>query len=81
MIEIASHGDLYARDHWLGGLRAASARELAATTPVHITVATAPRAASIKELVARCPDPGAALRLDNADRVLAQGEPVKCTDR
>jgi hypothetical protein len=81
VIEIAAHGDAFVRDRWLGGLRAASRRELAAAEPPHITLATAPRAAPIKELVALCRAPAAALRLDNPERVLAAGERFKCTDR
>ena len=81
VLELAVHGDPIARARWLGGLRAATQRELAAAEPRHITIAHAPRAASIRELVATCPDPTAALTLDNADRVIAAGEPFKCTNR
>jgi hypothetical protein len=81
VLELAVHGDVFARDRWLGGLRAASKRELAAAEPRHITIAYASHAASIRELVTSCPDPGAALALDNADRVIGAGEPFKCTNR
>jgi hypothetical protein len=81
VLELAPKTDPFVRDRWLAGLRAASPRELAAAEPVRIALARAPRAGSVRQLVAICPDPDRALALDDPDRVLARGELVKCTDR
>ncbi len=81
VIELAAKSDPFVRDRWLEGLRAASPGELAAAEPVRITLARAPQAGSIRQLVAICPDPDRALDLDDPDRVIAEGELVKCTDR
>lgn len=69
------------RDRWLAGLRAASPAELAAAEPPQLALVEAPHAGTVAELVARCPDPAAARRLDRPDRVLAAGDPIKCTNR
>jgi predicted Zn-dependent protease len=62
-------------------LRLATAAELAASAPARIRLATASKRARLRELVATCIDPKAALALDDPDRVIAAGERFKCTDR
>lgn len=81
VIELAAKSDPFIRDRWLQGLRAASPRERRAAEPVRIALEPAPYAGSVRQLVAICPDPDRALDLDDPDRVLAEGELVKCTDR
>ncbi len=80
VIELAVHGDSTTRNRWLTGLRAATEEELAAAEPTRIALVDAPRTAKLRELVRLCPDPDAALALDNAERPIAAGEPIKCTD-
>ncbi|MGE5182038.1 MAG: M48 family metalloprotease, partial [Acidobacteriota bacterium] len=81
VLELAPHADPLVRDAWLAGLRVATAGELAAAEPRRIALAVAPHAAPIRDLVAACPDPDAALALDDPDRRVDAGEPFKCTDR
>jgi hypothetical protein len=81
VIEISAGTDDFTRDRWLGSLRAASQAELVAAEPPHVVLHYATRAARIAELVSQCPDSEAARRLDDPDRVLAAGEPFKCTNR
>ena len=81
VIELAPRSDPFIRDRWLEGLRAASSDELAAAEPRHLAIVRAPLAGTVAELAAACPDPEAARELDRADRVLAAGDPIKCTDR
>ena len=81
VIELAVHGDAQTRDRWLSGLRDATQAELVAAEPARIELVPAPVRASVEELVAGCPDPGAARALDNPERVVEQGELIKCTDR
>jgi hypothetical protein len=81
VIELAPRSDPFIRDRWLEGLRAASSDELAAAEPRHLAIVPAPHAGTVAELAAACPDPEAARELDRADRVLAAGDPIKCTDR
>jgi hypothetical protein len=81
VIELATHGDSFENKRWLGGLRAASRRELAAAEPRRIVLATASREAKFATLAEACPNPAAALELDDPDRVIEPGTPFKCTDR
>jgi len=81
VIELAVHGDSLADKRWLGGLRAATRRELAAAEPARIELATATREARFSTLAEACPNPAAALELDDPDRVIEPGTPFKCTDR
>jgi hypothetical protein len=81
VLELAPHADPLVRDRWLAGLRATTADELATAEPPRLQIHTAPRDATVGELVATCPNATAALRLDDADRRIAAGELFKCTDR
>jgi Peptidase family M48 len=81
VIELAVHGDTTTRNRWMTGLRAANELELAAAEPTRVALVDAPRAAKLKELVRLCPDPDAALALDNGERPIRLGEPIKCTNR
>jgi hypothetical protein len=81
VLELSPNTDPFIRDRWLQGLRAAAADELAAAEPRHLAIVRAPRAGTVDELAAACPDPEAARALDRADRVLGAGDPIKCTDR
>lgn len=81
VLELAPKSDPFIRDRWLEGLRAASTGELAAAEPRHLAIVRAPHAGTVAELAATCTDPGVARELDRADRVLAAGDPIKCTDR
>jgi len=81
VIELATHGDTSANKRWIAGLRAATRSELAAAEPARIELAIAPREAKFVALAAGCPNPAAALALDDPDRVIEPGTPFKCTDR
>lgn len=81
VVEISASTRAFTRDRWLAALRAATPAELAAAEPPHIVLHRAPRAARIADLIATCPDSETALRLDDPDRLLAPGDPFKCTDR
>jgi hypothetical protein len=81
VIELAVHGDTVANQRWLGGLRAATRNELVAAEPARIVLATASRQARFVTLANACPNPRAALDLDDPERVIPPGEPFKCTDR
>lgn len=81
VIELATHGDTFANKRWIAGLRAATRRELAAAEPARIELATATREAKFATLAEACPNPAAALELDDPDRVILPGTPFKCTDR
>ncbi|HEY1551634.1 MAG TPA: M48 family metalloprotease, partial [Kofleriaceae bacterium] len=81
VIELAVHGDSATRNRWIAGLRAADELEIAAAEPARVALLHAPRTAKLKELVQLCPDPDAALALDNGDRTVHLGEPIKCTNR
>ena len=81
VIELATHGDTSANKRWIAGLRAATRSELTAAEPARIELATAPREAKFAALAAGCPNPAAALALDDPDRVIEPGTPFKCTDR
>jgi len=81
VIELAVHGDTTTRNRWISSLRAASDAEVAAAEPTRITLVDSPRTAKLRELVRLCPDPDAALALDNGERPIAAGEQIKCTDR
>ncbi|HUS31533.1 MAG TPA: M48 family metalloprotease [Kofleriaceae bacterium] len=81
VLELAAKSDPFLRDRWLSGLRAASPSELLATEPTRIAIHRAPRAGRVAELVEECPDPYRALALEDPDRMLAEGQPFKCTDR
>jgi hypothetical protein len=81
VIELATHGDTAVDKRWIAGLRAATRRELAAAEPPRIELATATREAKFATLAEACPNPAAALELDDPDRVILPGTPFKCTDR
>ena len=81
VIELATHGDTFTNKRWIAGLRAATRRELAAAEPARIELATATREAKFATLAEACPNPAAALALDDPDRVILPGTPFKCTDR
>lgn len=81
VIELAVHGDSATRNRWLASLRPANDLEIAAAEPVRVALLHAPRSAKLKELVQLCLDPDAALALDNGDRPIKLGEPIKCTNR
>ena len=81
VIELATHGDTFANKRWIAGLRAATRREIAAAEPPRIELATATHEAKFATLAATCPNPAAALELDDPDRVIEPGTPFKCTDR
>jgi hypothetical protein len=81
VIELAVHGDTATRNRWISGLRAATDDEVAAAEPTRITLIDSPRTAKLRELVHLCPDPDGALALDNGERPIAAGDPIKCTDR
>ncbi|HUJ59817.1 MAG TPA: M48 family metalloprotease [Kofleriaceae bacterium] len=81
VLELSPHSESFDRDRWLEGLHRADDGELAAAEPPRLHVIAAPRAGTVRDLVAACNDPAAALRLDDASRVLAAGDPLKCTDR
>lgn len=81
VLELGASTDPFIRDRWLSGLRAATKRELRIAAPTRIELQIAPRTATMRELVDDCVDPEAALRLDDPDRVIARGEPFKCTNR
>ena len=81
VLELAAGSDPVLRDRWLRGLRAASASEMLAAAPTHIAIRRASRAGRVAELVEDCPDPYRALALEDPDRVIAEGESFKCTDR
>jgi predicted Zn-dependent protease len=68
-------------DAMVAGLRVPTAQELAAAEPVRLTLETARRAGTVRELVETCIDPKAALAFDDPDRKLAIGDRFKCTDR
>jgi hypothetical protein len=81
VLELAAKTDPFDRDRWISGLRSATAGELAAAEPARVALARAPHAGRVRELAEGCPDPDAALALDDADRELAAGDLMKCTDR
>jgi predicted Zn-dependent protease len=81
VIELGQQSDPDIRKRWLEGLRAASDIELQAAEPRHIAILKAPRSGTVAELAAECPNPGLARALDRGDRVLAAGDPIKCTNR
>ena len=81
VLELARHADPLLRDRWLSGLRAATDAELAAAEPRHIALAVAAHGGPVRDLVAACPDPQAALALDDPDRRVEAGARFKCTDR
>jgi hypothetical protein len=81
VLELAANSDPFHRDRWLRGLRAASPSEISATQPTRLAIHRATRAGRIAELVEQCPDPYRALALEDPDRVLAAGQPFKCTDK
>ncbi|HEY3807613.1 MAG TPA: M48 family metalloprotease [Kofleriaceae bacterium] len=81
VIELAVSGDTITRNRWLSSLRAATEGELAAAEPTRIVLIDAPRTAKLKDLVGLCPDPDAALALDNGERPIVAGSAIKCTDR
>jgi hypothetical protein len=81
VIELAVHGDSATRNRWLAGLRAADDLEVVAAEPARVALLHAPRSGKLKDLVQLCPDPDAALALDNAERPIRFGEPIKCTNR
>ncbi|HTR54785.1 MAG TPA: hypothetical protein VMJ10_29050, partial [Kofleriaceae bacterium] len=81
VLQLAARTDPFDRDRWIAGLRKATASELAAAEPPRVALSRAPYAGRVRELAAACPDPEAALALDDGDRMLAAGELMKCTDR
>lgn len=81
VLELAAKSAPAVRNAWLGGLRLATTAELKASEPVRLAIHRASRAGRIAELVEDCPDPYRALALDDANRVVAVGDPFKCTDR
>ena len=81
VIELSARVDAALREHWLSGLRLPSDDELHAAQPARIALLTATRTATVRELVAACPDPARALALDDATRVISAGSTFKCTDR
>jgi hypothetical protein len=81
VIELSARTEVAVLERWLAGLRGPTPSELAAAAPPRIVLRRARRTAAVADLVIQCPDPDAALRLDDPGRVIARGEPLKCTDR
>jgi hypothetical protein len=81
VLELAAKSDPFLRDRWLSGLRAASPSEMLAAEPLRMRIHVAARGGRLADLVEDCPDPYRALALEDRDRVLAAGQPFKCTDR
>ncbi len=79
VLELGANTDPFVRDRWLAGLRRATARELRIAEPPRIELHIAPQTGLVRALVDDCPDPDAALQLDDPDRRIQQGEPFKCT--
>lgn len=79
VIELGTRTDPFVRDQWLGGLRAATARERRAAEPARIELEVAEQTAMIAVLVNQCVDPNAAMHLDDPERVVERGQPFKCT--
>jgi hypothetical protein len=81
VIEVAANTDVFTRNRWLAGLRAASRAELVDAAPPRISIWEATTGGKLRDLVAACPDPYRALQLEDPTRVLEPGELFKCTDR
>jgi hypothetical protein len=79
VIELGASTDPFVRDRWLAGLRRASPRELRTAEPPRIELHIAKQTGLVRVLVDDCPDPDAALQLDDPDRTITAGEPFKCT--
>jgi hypothetical protein len=81
VVEVAANTDVFTRNRWLAGLRAASRAELTLAAPPRISIREATTGGKLRDLVEACPDPYRALQLEDPTRVLASGELFKCTDR
>jgi hypothetical protein len=81
VIELDARSEDKEVSRWVSAVRAATPAELAAAEPARLKITIAPRAATVRELVAGCIDRSAALLLDDPDRVVPAGGLFKCTDR
>lgn len=69
-------------ERWLARFRRPTAAERAGATPHRIRLTIAPRTATLRELVATCPDPARAAEVElHRDRIVRRGERFKCVVR
>ena len=81
LLTVSGTHNATALDAWLATERRPTDAERALATSARLRLVRAPRTATVRELVAACVDPKAALALDSPDRVVKAGERFKCTDR
>jgi hypothetical protein len=81
LLVVEGLGAVRAVELWARTLRAPTGAERAAAIVPRLVLVSAPRAGTVEELVTACLDPAAARELDDPARVLASGDPIKCTDR
>lgn len=66
---------------WLAALHRPTADELRMSSPRHVRIHRADHAAPLILQLDACPDPKLAAQLDGGERIVATGEPFKCTER